>query len=64
MLFPYTTFAPMTDYKRLTIAYKEKDAPDLEDALQRLAKAKHDGKIGPFIFDELKKIAKRRKVKA
>lgn len=52
----------MTEYKRLTIAYKEEDVPkNFERSLRELAKS---GKVGPFIVSELVKIVKRRKAKA
>lgn len=59
--FVYHYFAPMNEYKRLTIAYKEEDVPkNFERSLRELAKS---GKVGPFIVSELVKIVKRRKAK-
>lgn len=54
----------MTKYKRITVAYVEEDAPNLVADLQTIADKETRGKLGPFILSELKKIAKRRKVKA
>lgn len=50
-------------YKRIVVTYVESEEPTLEADLQALADAKTRGKVAPFILSELKKIAKRRKVK-